>query len=330
MKSFLSLGVYLSVAASFSFSAALAQLAISAKSGMIHQVEGRVFIADQMVESKFGSFPELKENATLRTEEGRAEVLLTPGVFLRVGENSSIRMITNRLIDTRLEFVSGSVVVEADDILKDNAVTIVYNDHSVRLLKKGLYRFDSDPAQLRVYDGEAQVDAGGKTLLVKDGKLLSFDGEMALEKFDKSASDALNRWSRRRAEYISMANVSAAKSLRDYGGVYDRSAWMWNPYFGMFTFVPFRGSYYSPYGYRFWSPVEVIQVYAPRPVYVGSSDSPRYDSNLGYVTMPRTSGGYSGTVAASAPSAHTPSTSAAGAASAPVSRDSGHAGSRGR
>ena len=88
-------------------------------------------------------FPEVKENQQLKTEEGRAEVLLTPGVFLRLGENSSFRMITNRLIDTRLEFLSGAAIVEAEDIGKDNSVTVVYGDATVHPLKKGIYRFDA-------------------------------------------------------------------------------------------------------------------------------------------------------------------------------------------
>src|SRR5580704_9819856 len=108
--------------------AALAQSVISARSGLIHYVEGQVYLGDQPVETKFGVFPEVKENQELKTEEGRAEVLLTPGVFLRLGENSSFRMITNRLIDTRVEFLSGSAIVEAEDIRKDNSITVIYKD----------------------------------------------------------------------------------------------------------------------------------------------------------------------------------------------------------
>src|SRR5437764_10357302 len=130
---------------------ASAQSVISAKSGLIHYVEGRVYLGDQLVESKFGTFPDLKENGQLRTEDGRAEVLLTPGVFLRIGENSAIRMVTNRLIDTRLEFLSGSILVEADELLKDNGVTIVYNDYAVQIEKKGIYRIETDTAAIRVY-----------------------------------------------------------------------------------------------------------------------------------------------------------------------------------
>ena len=314
-------------------SAALAQSVISARSGLIHYVEGRVYLGDQLVESKFGTFPEVKENATLRAEQGRAEILLTPGVFLRLGENSSFRMVTNRLIDTRLEFLSGSAVIEADDLMKDNSVTVVYKDSTVRLVKNGLYRFDSEPAALKVFGGEASVQAADKTVEVKEGKMLPFGGELAVAKFDKEQTDSLDRWSRRRGEYVAMANVSAANSLRKSGSG-GSSMWAWNPYMGMFTFIPGRGLYRSPYGYQFWSPYEVYRVYE-RPVVMahepfgGGGGSP-----YGYSSMGRTSSGYSGTIAASSSSvgassagaAHAPSSSAAAAPSAPVSRGGGSAG----
>jgi hypothetical protein len=247
--------------------AALAQSAvISARSGLIHYVEGQVYLGDQLVETKFGVFPEVKENQQLKTEEGRAEVLLTPGVFLRLGENSSFRMITNRLIDTRLEFLSGDAIVEAEDIGKDNSVTVVYRDATVHPLKKGLYRFDSGPGELRVYDGVAEVTAGDQTVEVKEGHLIALD-TLAVHKFDKTVTDALNRWSERRAGYVSMANVAAANTLRTSlfsGGSMFSSGWYWNPFFGMYTFVPgLGGMFYSPYGNPFFSPFDVYMAYMP-------------------------------------------------------------------
>ncbi|MCL4402539.1 MAG: hypothetical protein M1436_07760 [Acidobacteria bacterium] len=319
---------FLIPAMAFASVSAFGQSAISARSGMIHYVEGRVFLGAQQVDTKIGNFPQVKENEQLKTEQGRAEVLLTPGVFLRLGENSAFRMITNRLIDTRLEFLSGSMILEVDDILKDNSVTIVDKDATIHLQKKGLYRFDSEPAQLRVYDGEVAVVSGDKTIEVKEGKALSLDGEMAVTKFDKETGDALNRWSRRRGEYVAMANVSAAKSIRDSGLSWNSSSWAYNPYFGMFTFIPMRGAYYSPYGYAFWSPFQVYQVYAPRPVYMGGFGGSPYNSSLGYSTVPHTSSGYSGTIARSAsvaaPAAAAPASS--GVSAAPVSRGGGSAG----
>ena len=247
--------------------AALAQSAvISARSGLIHYVEGQVYLGDQLVETKFGVFPEVKENQQLRTEEGRAEVLLTPGVFLRLGENSSFRMITNRLIDTRLEFLSGSVVVEAENIAKDNSVTVVYQDATVHPLKTGVYRFDSGTGELRVYDGEADVAAGDRTVNVKEGHVIALD-TLAVRKFDKTVTDALNRWSERRAGYVSMANVGAADSLRTSlysGGSPFMSGWYWNQNFGMYSFVPgFGGMFYSAYGFPYFSPFDVGMAFMP-------------------------------------------------------------------
>jgi len=66
-------------------------------------VEGRAYLGDKPVEPKLGQFPDIKENQEFRTEDGRAEILLTPGVFLRLGENSSVRMLSTRLTDTRVE-----------------------------------------------------------------------------------------------------------------------------------------------------------------------------------------------------------------------------------
>src|ERR1700719_2012303 len=137
-----------------------AQTAISAHSGMIHYVEGQVQLEGQTVEPKFGEFPEVKKGQTMATQEGRAEVLLTPGVFLRLAEDSSFKMISNRLSDTSLEVLSGSALIEVDELLKDNSIQVKVKDASVELSKKGLYRFEAEPSRLRVYDGEARVTSG--------------------------------------------------------------------------------------------------------------------------------------------------------------------------
>src|SRR6266849_306367 len=269
MKSLVRLVLGVTALAGTATFVASAQSVISAKSGLIHYVEGKVYLNDKAVESQFGSFPDVKENATLRSEEGRAEVLLTPGVFLRIGENSAIRMVTNRLIDTRVEFLSGSALVEADELLKDNGVTIVYKDYTIQLQKKGVYRFDSDPAALRVYDGDVIAQYDGKNEEIKEGHLLTMNGDFKVARFDKNKdADELYLWSRRRSEYLAMANVSAAKSLRDSGTSWSSSNWYWNPYFNMFTFIPGRGTYMSPFGYAFWSPFTVYSyLYSPYSYY---------------------------------------------------------------
>jgi FecR protein len=251
---------------------AFAQSVISAHSGLIHYVEGRVLLDGKPVEVKVSTFPEVKANMELRTEDGRAEVLLNPGVFLRLSENSAIRMVSNKLSDSQVEFLAGSAMIEASSELaqKENSVAILYKGASVHLRKSGIYRFNSDPAQLRVYSGEAEVTGESNSLTVKSSHLVALDSLVAVEKFDAKDGDALSRWSERRGEYISMANVSAAKYVNDSGSGISSNGWFYNPYFGMFTYIPMNGMFYSPYGYPYYSPGRVYQVYQYPGSYAGS------------------------------------------------------------
>ena len=230
-----------------------AQSVISAHSGVIHYTEGKVLLNDKVYEAKTSEFGDLKDHSVLKTEEGRAELLLTPGVFLRVGENSSIRMVSNRLSDTRVEVLSGEALVECDELLKDNQVTILYKDATVAITKHGLYRFDVPPARLRVYDGEAIVHNPSGQLTAKKGQeVMLNDGALMASKFDAKTGDELMRWAARRSGYISMANVASARSAGTYGSSF--GGWTFNPWFGMYTFIPMNGILYSPFGYPFWSP----------------------------------------------------------------------------
>jgi hypothetical protein len=335
---------------------ASAQPVISAKSGVVSYIEGKVFVGDQELQSSLTSFPEVKENMVLRTAEGRAEVLLTPGVFLRVGENSSFRMITNRLIDTRLELLTGSAVVEADEVVKDTNLTIVSGKAAILIAKHGLFRFDMEPARVKVFDGAASVTTGEQITPVAAGKMLSLDSEKAsVEKFDKEATDALDRWSKRRAENVAMANVSSAKQVHDYGctnygtnwanpvgvGVPMNSpcynpcgGWRYNTWYGLVTYIPCGGNIYSPYGYRYWSPNNVGRMYYVPPAYGrgnGGFGGGGYNGGS-YASMGSSAGGYSG-AAASAPSGGMSSgamgSSGSSAASSAGGASAGHGGGGG-
>src|SRR5665213_3389453 len=194
---------------------ACAQYVISSHSGVIQYVEGRAYLGDKPVEPKLGQFPDIKENQEFRTEDGRAEVLLTPGVFLRLGENSSVRMLSTRLTDTRVEVLSGSAMIECNDIPKDNAIELVYKKDSIRLQKQGLYRLDTEPAHFQAFEGEAAVTDPSGQLTVKGGKQTNLAGVLMAENFDRKADDqdALYRWSDRRASYVAQANVVSASAV---------------------------------------------------------------------------------------------------------------------
>jgi hypothetical protein len=251
---------------------AWAQQVISAHSGVIHFVEGQVTLDGQPVQPKFGEFPDVKNGQTLAAEDGRAEVLLTPGVILRIAENSSFQMVSNSRSDTRLSVLTGSAIVEVGELLPSNAITVMYNDAHIDLVKKGLYRIDSDPGKLRVYDGEARVTAGSQTLLARKGREVLLGAVLDMNGFDTKDTDAFLRWASRRSEYLAQANVSSARTASGLGysgssygsgygygsGMMGGGMWAYNPFYGMFTYMPYGNSmYYNPFGYPFYSPMNV-------------------------------------------------------------------------
>src|SRR5579863_9069524 len=95
------------------------QSVVAAHSGVVYFFEGSVFIGDQLLEPRFGRFPDIGEGVELWTERGRAEVLLTPGVFLRLGDHGAIRMLSNQLSDTRVELLHGSAILESKEPVAD-------------------------------------------------------------------------------------------------------------------------------------------------------------------------------------------------------------------
>lgn len=196
-----------------------AQNVIGAKSGVINWVEGNVYLGDHPYTMQPSQFGEVKENMILRTQDGRAEVLLPPGVFFRLAENSSFRMISNRLIDTRVELLAGSGIIEVEGLAKEATVTVVLKNATVALNKSGLYRFDAAPAALKVFKGEAEATLDGRSIGVSAGKMLAVGSQVAaVEKFDVAETDSFDHWSRRRGELVAEANISAAKQASGYSG----------------------------------------------------------------------------------------------------------------
>jgi hypothetical protein len=328
---------------------ALAQPVISAKSGVVSYVVGKVMVGDQEVKPSETKMTEVKENTVLRTEEGRAEVLLTLGTIMRTGENSNFKMLTNRLIDTRVELLTGTHIVEVSEIQKDNNLTLAVKDSTVVITKRGLYRFDVDQARIKVFEGVLGVTVNGQSTLVGSGKMID-TATAQVDKFDKESTDALDNWARRRAGLVAMANASSAKQVHDYGCAPGSNyangnfaavnnpttsnpcynpcnSWRYNPWYGIYTYVPCGANIYSPYGYRYWSPYNVMRAYYTPPVnvYRGGGYGGGGVGSGGYVGMPQTSGGYSG--AMSTPSSSVSSSTAAVSSGTSVSSSAGSASS---
>src|ERR1700730_84427 len=70
-----------------------AQKVVSARAGLISYLQGPAFVDGKRVVLKTARFPQMSNGETLSTGiVGRAELLLAPGVILRLPENSAVRM----------------------------------------------------------------------------------------------------------------------------------------------------------------------------------------------------------------------------------------------
>lgn len=188
-----------------------AQSVISTHSGIVYFFEGSVYLGDQMLQPHPGKFSSVPPGAELRTAEGRAEVLLTPGVFVRIGARSAIRMVANELSDTRVELLAGSALVDSAELNSGTSVTLIYKNWSVRFLKQGVYRIDTDPPRLSILQGQAQVSAGtDKDVTVGRGMNLPFASVLVPQPSTDWPRDALSAWAEGRQQSISADDAIAA------------------------------------------------------------------------------------------------------------------------
>ena len=244
---------------------------VPAEPGTINYIEGQASLGNQALAQTSVGTARLAAGQSISTENGKVEVLLTPGIFFRLGVNSSAQMVSPDLANTTMTLNKGRALVEVDQIFPANNVRINTGTTSTQLKKVGLYDFDADHGQVRVFDGEAMVQVVDRQIKVKGGHELSLNttGQLKATDFDKKAvEDDFYRWTSLRSSYISEANIDTARLYVGGGGAYGPGwfgdGWYWDPYFDAYTFIPGDGAFFSPFGWGFYSPF-----YAPYFGYAG-------------------------------------------------------------
>ncbi len=236
--------------------------------GTLNYIEGQASIGDQTLNAKSIGSVALQPGESLTTGTGKAEVLLTPGVFLRVGDNSKVTLVSPNLTNTEVDVKKGQATVEVAEIHKYNVLRIGEDGATTQLQKDGFYDFDSDHSQVRVFKGQALVQDGDHEVKVKGGRELDLSqtGELKAHKFDKNAfeNSDLYRFSDLRSQYLAEANVDVARNYYGGSGWYG-AGWYWDPWFTAYTWIPGNGMFYSPFGWGFYSPLWAYNL----PIYYG-------------------------------------------------------------
>jgi hypothetical protein len=220
---------------------------------------------------------DLKDGDSARTgADGRVELLLNPGSYLRAGASTEFELTDASLDNLRLRLTRGSVFVEAtgyDSI--GLSIQIATPQTRVEIVRAGVYRVDvarSGETVVSVQKGRALVGEGAAALLVKGGSEARVAGargvEVAkLQKKDKKQRDGLELWSRERGKELAKANDALANRqtnamLASYRGFSDMfradfpnsfGFWFWHTGRNCYTFLPFHGGWRSPYGFGYGS-----------------------------------------------------------------------------
>jgi hypothetical protein len=244
---------------------------ISAKAGGINYLSGNVTVnrSGTSGQQTLTDQDNLEDGDVVTTAAGgRVEVLLNPGSYLRVAENSEFELADTSLEHVRIKLLRGSAIIEVVGTDGDKlALKVDTPQTSAVIVKRGIYRvnvLETGETEVLVRKGRALVGATAQE--VKSGKMIVIGrGMMAtVMKMDKRLEDSLDLWSQDRAEYLASINKQIqprvlSASLLDYsddsGWMSNRNrnygAWVYDSQRGCYVFLPGRGGASSPYGYGY-------------------------------------------------------------------------------
>jgi hypothetical protein len=198
-------------------------------------------------------------NIVTTAAASHAEILLNPGSYFRIGENSQFEFVDGSLDDLQLKLMRGSAIVEVTGVDTLNVrIGIITPQTTFTIIRTGLYRINVQPEEtdLLVRKGRAII-GDDKHNFIKKGYQASFKGGAVLQAKIAKDKDEFELWSKQRAEFLAKANERlSARALGGYLAGFRNSApwvgtwglWTFSSRFGCYTFLPFFYGWSSPYG----------------------------------------------------------------------------------
>jgi hypothetical protein len=249
---------------------------ISAKAGGVNSVTGRVMVtrqgqAAQLLTDQDNLFA---GDVVATGQASQAEVLLNPGSYLRVAENSELILVDNSLNNLVVKLVKGSAIIEAtagEDA--DLGINVLANQQHFVIIRSGIYRINVQPGftELLVRKGRVLLENHSREI-VKGGAKVTYSASGPLTaKLDKKDQDQFDSWSKERAETLARANQKISyrtvngylASLSPFEWAFSAAnpwgLWAYSQSSRSFTFVPFHYGWSSPYGHHYGNYCEVWQ-----------------------------------------------------------------------
>jgi hypothetical protein len=232
---------------------------VSSRAGWVNIVQGDVVLKrDEADWDMMIAGDELVTGDTVKTgSDGRAELLLNPGSYLRLSTNAEAVFTNTSLDDLAVKLVRGSAIVEAVSVdgWTGALVKMSTPGGEVSIVRGGLYRFNVDGSgrsEVFVRKGRLVID-GNPPITVKEGKKAVLGGTPVVVAFDRKAEDEFDLWSKVRAETLAAANKTLSRRSLLGFGLMPGSFWFFDPFLRCYTFLPGFWGFKSPYGPRYSS-----------------------------------------------------------------------------
>jgi hypothetical protein len=171
--------------ASFGF----AQKVASVRAGLIYYGSSPVLLDDTEIDLQSLSRPvQVDDGQTVGSPAGHLEILMGSAAVLWMQRGSRVRFDDTRFSTGRVTILEGSGIVEIKKAELDRSITVVLRGQDFKLANTGVFRFDAQPWQARVYSGEMR---GPNGLDLESGQRTSANGVASL---DRDAQGEFHYW----------------------------------------------------------------------------------------------------------------------------------------
>ena len=212
---------------------------VAAPPGTVNYTQGQVALNGRAIAPASLGWVGAGAGQTLRTESGKAEVLLAPGVFLRLAGASEIKMISTSPEDVRVELVHGEALADAEQLGRHHHIAVIADGTVFEIEQNGIYEFHSGDPAVVVYRGKTAAKEDGRTTVLHAGhELLKENDRMETRKFDRREPDPLFAWNQVRAAYISDAGDWTAETMGGNPDVQYSPGWHWSPWYMTWVYIP--------------------------------------------------------------------------------------------
>jgi len=181
--------------------------------GMLNSLTGEVWINGVPVGQIGAGRTALGIGHTIKTGEGMAELLLTPGSFLRLGNRSDLTLEAVATSEVRVRLWNGESLLEVLDL--QTPIFVEQNGATAVVRNSGLYEFDEKRGVIAIYAGEARISRNNKQIIGRKGFAVR---ARSVREFlaNPDPGSTLFSWSSLRSEQLSSESAAAAQA---YPGV---------------------------------------------------------------------------------------------------------------